>query len=66
MTTPDLLYSDIEDDRYEEAVEIVRRAGQASVSMLQRKMTIGFACELAHLSGVARQIAREGRVELPL
>jgi len=35
--------SDIEDDRYEEAVEIVRRAGQASVSMLQRKMTVGFA-----------------------
>ena len=35
--------SDIEDDRYEEAVDIVRRAGQASVSMLQRKMTIGFA-----------------------
>jgi len=35
--------SQIEDDRYEEAVDIVRRAGQASVSMLQRKMTIGFA-----------------------
>ncbi len=35
--------SDIEDDRYEEAVDIVTRAGQASVSMLQRKMTIGFA-----------------------
>ncbi|MDP9321630.1 MAG: DNA translocase FtsK [Chloroflexota bacterium] len=35
--------SEIEDDRYEEAVDIVRRAGQASVSMLQRKMTIGFA-----------------------
>ena len=34
---------DIEDERYEEAVEIVQRAGQASVSMLQRKMTIGFA-----------------------
>ncbi|HUG55884.1 MAG TPA: DNA translocase FtsK [Candidatus Limnocylindrales bacterium] len=34
---------DIEDERYEEAVDIVRRAGQASVSMLQRKMTIGFA-----------------------
>jgi len=34
---------DIDDDRYEEAVEIVTRAGQASVSMLQRKMTIGFA-----------------------
>jgi S-DNA-T family DNA segregation ATPase FtsK/SpoIIIE len=35
--------SGIEDDRYEEAVDIVQRAGQASVSMLQRKMTIGFA-----------------------
>ena len=34
---------DIDDDRYEEAVGIVTRAGQASVSMLQRKMTIGFA-----------------------
>jgi S-DNA-T family DNA segregation ATPase FtsK/SpoIIIE len=35
--------SEIEDDRYDEAVDIVTRAGQASVSMLQRKMTIGFA-----------------------
>jgi DNA segregation ATPase FtsK/SpoIIIE, S-DNA-T family len=34
---------EIDDDRYEEAIEIVQRAGQASVSMLQRKMTIGFA-----------------------
>ncbi|HET8570197.1 MAG TPA: DNA translocase FtsK [Candidatus Limnocylindria bacterium] len=34
---------DIDDERYDEAVEIVQRAGQASVSMLQRKMTIGFA-----------------------
>ena len=34
---------DIDDARYEEALEIVQRAGQASVSMLQRKMTIGFA-----------------------
>ena len=34
---------DLEDDRYEEAVGIVQRAGQASVSMLQRKMTVGFA-----------------------
>jgi S-DNA-T family DNA segregation ATPase FtsK/SpoIIIE len=34
---------DIDDERYEEAIEIVQRAGQASVSMLQRKMTIGFA-----------------------
>ncbi len=33
----------IDDERYEEALEIVQRAGQASVSMLQRKMTIGFA-----------------------
>ncbi len=34
---------DMDDDRYEEAVEIVQQAGQASVSMLQRKMTVGFA-----------------------
>jgi len=34
---------EIDDARYHEALEIVRRAGQASVSMLQRKMTIGFA-----------------------
>ena len=34
---------DIDDNRYEEAIDIVQRAGQASVSMLQRKMTIGFA-----------------------
>ena len=39
----DDLGDEIDDDRYEEAVEIVRRAGQASVSMLQRKMTVGFA-----------------------
>ena len=32
-----------EDDRYEEAIEIVMNEGKASVSMLQRKMTIGFA-----------------------
>src|SRR5207302_3546931 len=35
--------SDIDDTRYDEAVDIVQRAGQASVSMLQRKMTVGFA-----------------------
>jgi DNA segregation ATPase FtsK/SpoIIIE, S-DNA-T family len=34
---------EMDDERYEEAVAIVERAGQASVSMLQRKMTIGFA-----------------------
>ncbi len=34
---------DIEDERYEEAVEIIHHEGKASVSMLQRKMTIGFA-----------------------
>jgi S-DNA-T family DNA segregation ATPase FtsK/SpoIIIE len=32
-----------DDDRYEEAVDIVTNEGKASVSMLQRKMTIGFA-----------------------
>src|SRR5258706_3561180 len=34
---------DIEDERYEEAVEIIRHEGKASVSMLQRKMTIRLA-----------------------
>ena len=34
---------DMDDLRYDEAVGIVQRAGQASVSMLQRKMTVGFA-----------------------
>src|SRR5262249_20617413 len=34
---------EMDDERYDEAVEIVQRAGQASVSMLQRKMTVGFA-----------------------
>ena len=34
---------DIDDERYDEAVEIIRHEGKASVSMLQRKMTIGFA-----------------------
>ncbi|MEP6694037.1 MAG: DNA translocase FtsK 4TM domain-containing protein [Chloroflexota bacterium] len=34
---------DIDDERYEEAVEIIMHEGKASVSMLQRKMTIGFA-----------------------
>ena len=32
-----------EDDRYSEAVDIVMNERKASVSMLQRKMTIGFA-----------------------
>ncbi len=32
-----------DDDRYDEAVEIVTTEGKASVSMLQRKMTVGFA-----------------------
>ena len=34
---------DPDDDRYEEAVDIIMNEGKASVSMLQRKMTIGFA-----------------------
>src|SRR5437899_3644245 len=45
---------EIDDDRYEEAVEIVQRAGQASVSMLQRKMTIGFA-RAGRLIGIMQQ-----------
>jgi S-DNA-T family DNA segregation ATPase FtsK/SpoIIIE len=43
LTRREMEGDDIDDDRYDEAVEIVTRAGQASVSMLQRKMTIGFA-----------------------
>jgi DNA segregation ATPase FtsK/SpoIIIE, S-DNA-T family len=43
LTRREMEGDDIADDRYDEAVEIVTRAGQASVSMLQRKMTIGFA-----------------------
>ncbi len=43
LTRRDADGEDIEDERYEEAVQIVRHEGKASVSMLQRKMTIGFA-----------------------
>ena len=30
------------DEKYEEAVEIVRKTGQASISMLQRKLRVGY------------------------
>jgi len=43
LTRRDMDGDDPDDDRYEEAVEIVTHEGKASVSMLQRKMTIGFA-----------------------
>jgi S-DNA-T family DNA segregation ATPase FtsK/SpoIIIE len=43
LTRRDAEDGDPEDDRYEEAVEIILTEGKASVSMLQRKMTIGFA-----------------------
>ena len=46
-TTPDAEREEMEDDecddRLEEAVEIVIDAGQASISMLQRKMRVGYA-----------------------
>jgi len=46
-TTPeaerDDAIDDEHDDRLEEAVEIVIDAGQASISMLQRKMRVGYA-----------------------
>lgn len=32
-----------EDDRFDEAVEIVRSAGKASASLLQRRMSVGYA-----------------------
>ncbi len=43
LTRRELEGDEPDDDRYEEAVEIVLGEGKASVSMLQRKMTIGFA-----------------------
>ena len=43
LTRRDMDGDDPDDDRYPEAVEIVTHEGKASVSMLQRKMTIGFA-----------------------
>ncbi len=43
LTRRDMDSDDPDDDRYEEAVEIILHEGKASVSMLQRKMTIGFA-----------------------
>jgi S-DNA-T family DNA segregation ATPase FtsK/SpoIIIE len=39
----DLSYEDIDDDLYEEAVGVVRQLGQASASLLQRRMRIGYA-----------------------
>ncbi len=43
LTRREMDGDDPDDDRYEEAVEIILSEGKASVSMLQRKMTIGFA-----------------------
>jgi S-DNA-T family DNA segregation ATPase FtsK/SpoIIIE len=43
LTRRDMDGDDPDDDRYAEAVEIILNEGKASVSMLQRKMTIGFA-----------------------
>ncbi len=37
-----LNYEDIDDNLYEEAVGVVRQLGQASASMLQRRMRIGY------------------------
>ncbi|RLA97687.1 MAG: hypothetical protein DRG83_15455, partial [Deltaproteobacteria bacterium] len=30
------------DEKYEEALEIVKQTGQASISMLQRKLRVGY------------------------
>lgn len=35
--------SESEDDRFDEAVEVVRSAGKASASLLQRRMSVGYA-----------------------
>ena len=37
-----LSYEDIDDNLYEEAVSVVRQLGQASASLLQRRMRIGY------------------------
>jgi len=38
----ELSYEDIDDNLYEEAVSVVRQLGQASASLLQRRMRIGY------------------------
>lgn len=35
--------SDVDDDLYEEALEVVRSAGKASASLLQRRLRVGYA-----------------------
>ena len=39
----DFLDGDVEDDMYEDALDIVRRAGKASASLLQRRLRVGYA-----------------------
>ena len=38
----ELTYDDMDDNLYDEAVKVVRQLGQASASMLQRRMRIGY------------------------
>ena len=39
----DFLDGDVEDDMYEDALDVVRRAGKASASLLQRRLRVGYA-----------------------
>jgi len=39
----DFLGDDVDDDMYEEALEVVKRAGKASASLLQRRLRVGYA-----------------------
>jgi len=39
----DFMDEDVEDDMYGEALEVVRRAGKASASLLQRRLRVGYA-----------------------
>ncbi|TRZ64986.1 MAG: DNA translocase FtsK [Spirochaetia bacterium] len=43
MELLDKFYSDEEDDLYEEAIEVVKRAKKASASLLQRRLKVGYA-----------------------
>jgi len=35
--------SDVDDDKFDEAVELVKKAGKASASLLQRRLSVGYA-----------------------
>ncbi len=42
-TFESFLGDDVDDDMYEEALEVIKRAGKASASLLQRRLRVGYA-----------------------